>query len=292
MRKNFLKALTGVIVLTMLLFAFVGCSFIDRIKGSNAVEKDPIELSENDGRVRTLIAYLEDKFTSYDLPDDTLERKIDNIKNGYRALHVKFDSENAYFICAYCIDEHDEESLLNCCMNEYTWVEFSKADKISEKYGDKKLVAAFQFNKSCFVKDIISEDATVPYIEHFLKYTPKFYNGLNTSLPIEFNDSFIYLDGSKSDKIYYSVSKYNYTLICIPCVDLDKVSYVKVPLYSVSADGDRNDYNISGNFGKYESDLAAVMQIGEYSEIIKNGLVCHYGTIKIDDFANVIKEAN
>ena len=292
MKATFNKLLAGIIVLTMLLFAFAGCSFIDRIKGSNAVEKDPIELSENDGRVLALIAYLEDKFSSFDLPDDTLERKIDNIKNGYRALHVGFDSENTYFICAYCTDEHDEESLLNCCMNEYTWVEFSKADKISEKYGEKKLVAAFQFNKSCFVKDIISEDATVPYMEHFLDYTPDFNNGLNTSAALDFNDSFIYLDSSKPDKIYCSVSKYDYTLVCIPCVDINNISYVKVPLYSVSADGDRNDHNISVNFGKYESGLAAVMQIGEYSEIIKNGLVCHYGTIKIDDFANVIKEAN
>lgn len=252
----------------------------DNVDPDNQVDEDLIV---------ALVDYLKTLSYDYELFPHSTADKIDDIKNGKQALHVAFDSSNTYFVCAYLDEISNADKFFHDHADEYTWVKYEKAEEIYEKYNDLSLVVAFQINPSLFVKDIMSEDAAVPAMEHFQPYEPQFNEGLNTKAADTFDETFIYLNSSDKDTVYHSTSIYYDYTVNIPCICLDGQYYVYKYLYSVLADGSRDNVNVSYDFGEYYDYLVSVMDTEKYT-LNENGRTTVYGLITIDDFADIINK--
>lgn len=234
--------------------------------------------------------------TSYDMPGNTLADHINQMENHNMVpLHVEFDPLSYYFVCGYYNCTHKSANKIDCyysCADKYTWVKFESEKDIKEFYNDTELVVAFQLNRSSFVTDILSRDSKVSNMEHFQIYNPLFDNGLNTSAPITFDETFVYFDYDYStDKsiVYYSTSvKYN-DWNTLPCVRLDNRFYITRFLYKTYPDRDRVDgEDRQTDFGEYYDDLIDKMQTDRYSVSYEDGSTTYYGTILIEDLVNVV----
>ena len=279
------KFVSLILLCSLLIVCFTGCTVTH-----NSEEKSPTELQNQDVLVCTLIKYLQDLFVSYDLPDTSTAIKINEIKNGKQALHVEFDKSGYYFVCAYYDNTHEDETTDYCCATNYTWVKFENPNEIREKYKDLRFVVAFQINKSSFVTDIITKDATVPNIEHFQEYVPNFNNGLNTNVAITFDTSFIYLNSSDEKNVYHSISAYDNVLKTLPCISLNEQYYVIKELYTIYADGTNSGSDVISDFGEYYDALINIMDATSYSVTDEKGRTTFYGLIEINDFSNCINE--
>ncbi len=281
MKKTFFHLLLCFI----LLFCFSSCS----IPNNNETnDKTVIELnSQSNELVLTLKEYLQQLSIEYDMPDTSIAIKINDIKNGKQPLHLQFDASSPYFICAYSSATHEQEKTDYCCVNTYTWVKFTDVYAISEYYKDKKYVVSFQINKTAFVKDILSNGATVPKVEHFQIYTPVFHNGTNQNSALTFDKTLIYLNASNADNVYHSTSVYNNALLTLPCVYLDKKYYIMVELYTDYLNGERSENNLINEFGKYYDALMGIIDTEKY-HFTNNDTTTFYGLFTIDDFVNCI----
>ena len=130
------------------------------------------ELKSDDALVVALVEYMNELEVDHDMPAITTADKMDAIRDGQQALHVAFDPSKPYFVCAYSADGQQS--------GEYTWLKYANVGDITKEYEDLQMALAFQINPSLFVKDIMTEDATVPTMEHFQPYEPQFNEGLNT----------------------------------------------------------------------------------------------------------------
>ena len=299
------KIISFILLCALLIMCFSGCA-----NPSGVIEESPSEsqtgaetppddsfagtvLDKNSDLVTTLATYLwERSFVGAEIPGLTLEDKIDKINSGTQLFHVKFDSQKYYFVGAYytCDDMPPYRFI-----KEYTWVKFESAYEISEYYKGMKLIEAFQINKASFVTDIISEESEAPEIEHFQLFTAEFKNELNTSAPLIFEETFIYVDvfseWTNKDVIYYSTNMRNHSNMTIPCISLEMQYYVIVWSYQGYSfeDVDLNSDFIHSCFGKYYDDLMSVIELGLYKEISpSNGRATFYGIIRIDNFASCI----
>ena len=299
------KIISFVLLCAILLMCFSGCVYVkehfDKDGANKEFEKtepensDEVgsgtltELQSQDSLVCTLIEYLEHVHAEHFLPDNSTAIKIDEIKNGKQALHVGFNNSEYYFVCAYYNTVHNNESINYCCVTNYTWVKFNNVNEIVEKYKDLNFVVGFQINKASFITDIITKDATVPNIEHFMKYTPDFNNGLNANEAISFDTSFIYLNSNNDTTIYHSISAYYHILKIIPCISIDEQYYVTLLSYQgYNFDAvDPNSNFIHSDFGKYYDIL--ISKIERHREIsLIDGTATFYWIIRVDNFANCI----
>lgn len=255
----------------------------------------------------TLVGYLERYNWEYDMMTYSEEETIDFIKNGAQPLHVAFDPSDYYFVCGYYNDPEGKEIGGYRNAKKYTWVKFSGADKIRESYFGKELIVTFQMNKALFVKDISRNKNYLPGMEHFQMYKPKFEDGVNTNPPIDFSETFIYLNGVTlkngyiyerfNGKGYRSVKQYDHENLTIQCIHFEEQYYIPIHTHSVYSNGefyDSTDKN-SRMFGKYYDAIERIMETGRYSieDEYKDyfgriSVVDHYGLVSIDDFANEI----
>ena len=239
--------------------------------------------------------------------DITLADKFDMIKNGAQPLHVKFDPTEYYYVCAYfdghcrwedkCDSEHCEtEKATYCCHDEYVWVGFDSEKDIPEYYNDGRLVAAFQVNKTLFNRDLLSDEGQVPKFEHYQMYQPTFVDGFNVAAPIHFEETFIYLNVSGADTVYYGYDRYRDKLNWekVSCVEIDGEYYYKKQLSVLYQDGRYSSYSgedsvLRSIFKNYYDYLMNVMITDDYSEISVNGNTCYYGLIRLEDIAKIFK---
>lgn len=296
------KITSFVLLGALLLMCFSGCAITNytnddknqntssdtTVKDNNILIAVEGKLDKSSKIVCSLIEYLQSLFADYDLPATSTAMKINEIKNGKQALHVRFNESECYFVCAYYNTVHNNEAIDYCCATNYTWVKFNNANEITAKYDDLNFVVGFQINKASFVTDIVTKDATVPAFEHFQEYAANFNNGLNINDATEFDANFIYLNSTDDETVYHSLSVYYNTLVIIPCVSLVGKSYVVKALYTIYPDGTRYDNNVVRDFDEYYDILAAVMDTGCYSKTDDKGRSVFYGLIEIDDFANCI----
>ena len=151
---------------SVLILCLSGCSSGNN--SDNEVKEDlSVELQKDSLLVQLMTTYLFEIHADIEPPDDTTKAKINAIKKGKQALHVGFDSSSCYFVGAYCGNAHESEGIDYCCLTDYTWVKYERANEITEKYKDLSFVVAFQINRAAFVTDIMSKDAAVPSMEHF-----------------------------------------------------------------------------------------------------------------------------
>ena len=150
--------------------------------------------------------YMAEKYFDYDHLPFSLNHKIDKIRAGAQIYYLDFASSNTYFVAAYHTNgtEHDANIVLgfDSCDEEYLWIGFSKADIIPEQYDNKEIVAAFQINKSSTCLDILGEETRDRFAEHFMQLNLSFIDGMNTSLGVQFNEHFIFVDEVGDSDIY------------------------------------------------------------------------------------------
>ncbi len=275
------------ILLGALLAACFSTYFIPTLRG------DLTPLSDEDAELRqTLIKHLEERKMDVCIFPISVELLIDRIKTGVeQPLHVGFDAEDCYFVCAYYNGPHEYENRLLCCPTEYTWMKCELPGELWETCYAGKLVVAFQINNSTFAQDILSEVQTVSSMIHFQRYTPEFHYGRNVKGVIPFDETFIYLNGSsEKDKIYYSVSDPAHDYANFSCVKQENNFYITIWLSRGYTGGDRYENDLQYEFGKYYDGLMEVMETGKYSVKYDSGSEYFYGLISIEDFVDIVKQ--
>ena len=235
------------------------------------------ELKSDDALVVALVEYLNELEVDHDMPAITTADKMDAIRDGQQALHVAFDSSKPYFVCAYSADGQQS--------GEYTWLKYANVGDITKEYEDLQMALAFQINPSLFVKDIMTEDATVPTMEHFQPYEPQFNEGLNTKAADTFDETFIYLNSSEGDKVYHSTTAYDHDWVSVPCRYFKDEYYVSIPYWIVHSDG-----SIVRIYEDLREHFRAVVSAKKDSTEVVNedGTITKVGLAPIEDFALAI----
>ena len=272
----------------------------------NKAPNTPIPTGELDKSANLMIeilAYLEQYGSYYELRHISFSDKINGIKNGAEPIHVAFDPTKYYFVCGYynVVNGHDER--LYCCAPEYTWIGYESENEIQEYYNDLKCLVVFQVNKALTVTNLLNTDTTLN-MEHFQMYQPTFENGANISVPIVFDETFIYLDKFSSlgitesrfseGMMYHSVSWYYHESYSMPCVCLDGDYFLIFYLATLKKDElfsaqDILSSNLAiSKFEDYYDVVISVIDIEKYSIINQNKNTICYGLISIDDFVNSI----
>ena len=320
------KIVSLILLASLLLVCFSGCSIANNTNGEKNQNQDTTNNTNNDKEqnqdttpntnnsennipviiegeldkgsdlIATLVAYLEQYLTNYDLIGRTFAQKIDDIKNGIQPLHVAFDPSDYYFVCGYYNPAEDHYEFGYCCAEDYTWVGYKNETEILEYYNDTKWAVVFQINRASSIADIISKENAVPNMEHFQIYTPTFENGVNIAAPVVFDETFIYLNypncylnrsSQNTSTMYYCKSIYYHPMNTIPCVYLDGEYYLSFYLYTVYSDGLRGEENnYAYSFGMYYDTLMDIMEKEKYHTIDEYERTSFYGTISFADFLN------
>lgn len=311
------KIISIALLCSLLLICFSGCSIPNDPNGEKGSEQGsapnindakrnttPViiegEIDKGSDLVVTLVAYLEQYLTEYDLIGRTFAQKVDDIKNGIQPLHVAFDPADCYFVCGYYDPAEEHNEFVYCCAKNYTWVGYKSEADIQEYYNGMKWAVVFQINRALTVTDIVSNERTVPNMEHFQIYKPTFENGINVSDPVAFDETFIYLNypdcylnrfSQNTDTMYYCKSIYYHSINTMPCVYLDGEYYLSFHLYTVYSDGQRSEESDRAyGFGQYYDTLMNIMEKDKYNLTDEDGRTGFYGTISFDDLLDrVIK---
>ncbi|MBR2346349.1 MAG: hypothetical protein IKA68_01950 [Clostridia bacterium] len=235
------------------------------------------ELAAEDALVIALVEYLNELEVDHDMPAITTADKMDAIRDGQQALHVAFDSSKPYFVCAYSADGQKS--------GEYVWIKYADASEITEQCSYLQMALAFQINPSLFVKDIMTEDATVPTMEHFQPYEPQFNEGVNTKVADTFDETFIYLNSSEENAVYYSTTAYDHEWVTFPCRYFENEYYVRIPYRIVHPDGSR--VRIYEDLREHYA--AVVASKRTTTEVVNgDGTITEVGLAPIEDFALAI----
>jgi hypothetical protein len=270
----------------------------------NAIELKPAPttpiptglLAKNSDLIVTLRIYLKRYSNSMRILDDivintsnTFASKINSIKNGTRPIHVAFDSDSNYFVCGYFNPADGHTETRNCCCDEYTWIGYQNENEIQEYLNDMKCIVAFQINKALTVTDLLDADADAPNMEHFQIYKPTFENGINIGAPIDFSETFIYLENPNKDTIYYSISSSDHKNKTISCMRYEGKYYLSFHLHTIYDNGNRDEgINVAVSFGEYYTAIVSVMKEVEYDLTGSSNGTSVYGLISFEDFVNVI----
>ncbi len=239
-----------------------------------------IELSGD--LIKKIEKYMELLNSKVEVGSNEIRFTIGKIINGEQPLHVEFDPKNYYYACAYLktadVEETHHSPHSYCCSDKYIWVGFLNETDIPEYYGEAKFENAFQINKTTFCKDILSIDNAVPKVEYIQPYEPVFDNGFNTVPSKELNISFIYLNDSDCDTLYYVYDRRVDEHISSKqsCVLIDGEYYIQ---YYVSSLG--SDY-LKYHFGDCYEYLSSVMITDTYDEKESPFIM-----FKIEDFVKI-----
>ncbi len=225
--------------------------------------------------------YLRTRQQEYYLRDSKFCEQLNRLKSGEKLLHVKFDPNNYYFVCAYyetALGQKVDRSFDDPA--KYIWVGFANETEIPQYYEEAECVAVVQVNKTEYCRDIVSNSNAIPNIEHLMGINPVFKDGYNTNSPRVVEDMFVYVNNSDKDNVYY-YSRPEHQRSTIYCIELDGEFYVANRAFSETGELD-TEYLIY-DFGSYY-DLN-VMITDKYDA--EN---CPYGLLKFDDIAKILNE--
>jgi hypothetical protein len=244
-----------------------------------------------------MVKYLQQLNSSYDMPTYGFGDKIDFIvEDNFSPLHIKFDSTNYYFACAYYHADHESEcpeEAFYCCADNYTWVRFENETDILESYNGVELFVALQVNTAIVCQDILVDEPSNTTMEHYqLFYRVKFENGKNVTPAIPFDKDYIFLSYSDKTNLYCCEDYYFFEYIALPCVELEGKCYLIQHLYTIHPDGTRDETNLYVRFGDFYDDLKEIMITDLYSITWESGSVNHYGLFELETFANYLLSLN
>lgn len=309
------RIISFVLLCAILLMCFSGCSISNGPNGekesrqgdttevndgkNNAV---PVivegELDKNSDLVATLLIYLEQYLTQYNIRGRSFAEQIDHIENGIQPILVAFDPADYYFVCGYYDPPADHYEFGYCCADNYTWVGYRSVAEIREYYKGMKWAVAFQINRALTVTDITASVKKVPNMEHFQLFKPTFEDGVNVSEAAMFDETFIYLNYPDCDlngasqnpsTMYYCNSIYYHSMNTIPCVCLDGKYYLSFYMYTVYKDGTRGEESDrTYDFGEYYDPLMSMMEREKYNIVTKNGNTSFFATISLESFVDIL----
>lgn len=296
------KILSMLLLCSLLLACFAGCTVPkDDEIGSTAAPDGtdtmpPVEhgivLTQADHElVQAVITFLEECFLyQYDLLEDSLTARLDEIKHRAQPLHVAVDPTSCYYVCGYYSSPEQEKNNYRHA-NEYTWVKYTDAHHIPNTYKGLEYVVAVQINPIAFANDLKNPNATVPTMQHMSFYETTFENGLNVADLVAIDLSFVYLNyNNKMGNLYISSEVPYHESTTVECIKHNGEYMIPVELYTKKADGTLGyQYRLEDEFGAYYDALMPLMKTGEYSVVNKYGTTVFYGLISLDDFAEVIK---
>ncbi len=233
---------------------------------------------------------------------NSISYKIAIINSGVAPYLVSFDSADYYYMCAYYNEPDNEPGLVEPDVPEdtvdgyhdlgldfvlpgygspvyqYTWVRFENPTDITEFYDGKKMVEAFQINRSFFVSNIKSENISVPDIEHFKSYKTEFVDGYNVNGAQPVSGAFISLSFVNSSPVIFCSGLDG----GIPCVEIDGEYFIRIDIY------EKNEKVLMEEFGYWYEYLVPLMDTERYSEKLSNGDERFYGIIGVREFTDVI----
>ena len=237
--------------------------------------------------ISSLLDYLFDFYTDYDIPGYVLGEQIELCKsNEYNPVLVKFGEER-YFAVAYFNPSHDGGEDF-CCCNEYTWVGFKNIDKLPEMWNGERFVAAFQINPADLSVNLKNSDSET-YIEHYKFFYPSFSHGVAAIPQITFDRHFILLTKSNEKTIYYSSGVAYHESFSIKCVEIEGESYRAQKMKTQYNDGRCYETNLEMFLDPYYDYLESVMIKDMYSEKYDH-YTTDYVLFKIDDIKKIISE--
>ena len=240
------------------------------------------EVDKNSDLIVELVTYWKELSMDILIYPLSFSQKIHTIEQGKQPLHVAFDPDDYYFVCAYNSPDNENFSYDDCI-----WVRYEKETAIQETYNGGKLAKAFQINRSLSVTDILPSDKPVPDMEHFRPYDPVFENGINTAAPLFFNESFIYLNDSTDETIYYSMRQSTDSILVIPCVYFENQYYLSFRHYVIDSDGKQGEKgSYEGMFGDYCDVLSDKAVAEKYSVTNDGGFTWFYVLVPLEDFVN------
>ena len=305
MKKISIKLCSAVLLVALTVLHFSSCDFVfgqrdtgnttndsggktEASQGNNSDDNiyNALELKSDDELIASLIEYLQQMLTEHNIISYSTSDKINSIKNGVQPLLLDFTSSSSYFVASYYNIQHYYEIGCNCCADKYTWVRFDTLETIPEEYKGQNLLYIFQIDEASLVKNILSDDAILPSVSHFHLY--RLPNGNGIIDPPDYEKTFIYLNSSNDDNIYYTSGIYYHRLITLPCIYFEDNYYLYFWLHSIYSDGSRSDYDLVWEFGEYYEAVFDIMIVDKYSVTNKSGSTAYYGLIDICDFAKVI----
>ncbi len=195
-----------------------------------------------------------------DVSDIRFFQRLDMVNNGCSPIHMQFDSSLCYFLCAYFPQNNGHIESEYCCREKYTWVKFEYENDISQYYNGAEMVVAFQINIPIFCRNILSGTDDPINFEFYQRYYPAFSEGFNVNPRIDFEETFIYMNDSDDDTVYYGNAQNNpldfqRDVRLIRCEKIDDQYYAFEYHYEVF------DYQteLEYTFGKYCDYLSSVM---------------------------------
>ncbi len=280
----------------LLIFALVGCNNVPQMSTPTTSTEPPVTPPEEPALhpdlIDSMVEYLQQLGSHYDMPTYGFGDKINFIAEGdFRPLHIKFDSSNYYFACAYYHADHESEcpeEAFYCCADNYTWVRFDNEADILESYNGEELLVALQVNKAIACQDILIDEPGNTTMEHYQLYNTKFENGKNVMPAITFDKEYIFLSDSDKTNRYCCEDYYFFENVTLPCIELDGKCYLKHYLYTLYPDGSRSETNLQVHFGAYYDDLMEILITDQYSVTDSHGRVVAYVLLELGEFADFI----
>ena len=235
---------------------------------------------------KELIAYLKEVNVEYELPDTSFEDKINEIISKKQSLSVKTDPDDYYFVCGYYSDIHSSERIDYCCVDQYIWIPYTKAEFIKETFYDEALMVTFQVNKTT---GKILPGANSSSAEVFRLYYPELERGINTKDGLVCDDSFLYIDYDEASEVQYICPEHMLFEYCsIPLIELDGKDYVVGGTYrqnSVETLESARENALKYYLGEHYDGLKDIVITDKYSVSDE-----YYILFELDEFAAYLQE--
>ena len=264
--------------------------------GGDNIDRNPSGLSEK------LISLFNDELRKdsggmdVEVADIRFFQRLDMVNNGCSPIHMQFDSSLYYFVCAYFPQNDGHIESEYCCREKYTWVKFENERGIPQYYNGAEMVVAFQINIPTFCRNILSGTDDPINFEFYQRYYPAFSEGFNVNPRIDFEETFIYMNDSDDDTVYYGNAQNNpldfqRDVRLIRCEKIDDQYYAFEYHYEVF------DYQteLEYTFGKYCDYLSSVMITEVVDKVIitwheeynGNNFTIYRSYIKLEDLVKV-----
>ena len=249
------------------------------------------ELDKNSNLIVTLTDYLQQHGGTVHPVPIPFASKINDIKQGAQPLHIVFNSENYYYVCAY---HNSPKDLYHPYAEEYVWLKYENEVEIQEYYNEQRCQITFQINRAFSVTDILSSETVVPTVEYFQVYTPTFENGVNTKKSATFDKILVYPNKNNGNILLLNYNDTNeYT--SISCIMLDDQWYIPFRLDTLKAGEAFNAQEmLSGeymifDFGEYYEEIVSVIDTEKYRVDAGDDRIAYYGVISFEDFVKIVE---
>jgi len=317
------KIISILLICSMLLALLTGCSYFDKTnEGEGGNETDNtgegnntnnstnggntdgatgetdeapkgIPLDKESDSIKSLIELLSREVPDILFGSEGLQDQIYFVQHyDAQPLEVTFDPLDYYFACGYYNGDPNEIMWTYKLAEKCNWYRFDSSENIPEYINGEKCVLAYQFNRASSVINLLGNE-NVPEMEHVSITDLKFENGFNTTPPIAFSKTIIYLQGYFADDlnkstIYYTTRSIYNDYITIRFVELSGMKYIVVPRYMYSGEL----VSLESSLDQYYDVFMSVTEANnfEYEGYLSDNATFIYTLIAMEHFIELLKE--